>query len=258
MESSFRGESMNILLHGCNGRMGQVLTRLIPEEDDMNIAAGVDSDVNKFKNSYPVYNSLKQVKEKFDLLIDFSNHTAIENILNFGLSKKVPLVICTTGFTDEEKNKMLEASKQIPIFNSSNMSLGVNLLISLSKQAAQVLGSDYDIEIIEKHHNQKLDSPSGTALMIADAINKTLGNNSNYVYGRHSKTSKRDKNEIGIHSVRGGGVVGEHEVLFLGSGDVIEIKHSAISRDVFGYGAIKAARFIIDKNPKLYSMDDLI
>lgn len=249
---------MRVLLHGCNGKMGQVLTRLISNMKDANVVCGVDSDVNKIRNEYPVYSSLSDVKEEVDVLIDFSNHSCIDNILKFGIDKKVPLVICTTGFSLEEKNKMIEASKYIPILNSANMSLGVNLILSLVKQAASVLYKDFDIEIVEKHHNQKLDSPSGTALAIADAINSSLENMFEYKYGRYGKTEKRAKNEIGIHAVRGGAIVGEHDVIFAGAGEIVEISHQALSRDVFGYGAIRAAQFIINKQPGFYSMKDVI
>ena len=249
---------MKVLLHGCNGRMGQVLVRLISEASDMEIVCGVDSFPGKFKNGFPVYSALEEVTEAVDILIDFSNHSCINSIIKFGSLQVLPLIICTTGFTPDERSLMLDASKLIPIFNSANMSIGVNILISLVKQAAKSLSQDFDIEIIEKHHNQKLDAPSGTALMIADAINSTLDDEYNYVYGRHSKTQKRIKKEIGIHSIRGGAIVGEHQVIFAGGGEVIEVNHSAISRDVFGYGAIAAAKFMMNRKPGMYNMDDVI
>lgn len=249
---------MKVLLHGCNGRMGQVMVRLIAEASDMEIVCGVDSFPDKYKNNFPVYSKLKEVTEDVDIVIDFSNHSCINELINFGRLRILPLVICTTGFTPGERSLILDASKDIPIFNSSNMSIGVNILISLVKQAARVLSEDFDIEIIEKHHNQKLDAPSGTALMIADAINNTLDNKYDYVYERHSKTQKRSKKEIGIHSIRGGSIVGEHQILFAGGGEVIELNHSALSRDVFGYGAIKAGRFMMDRKPGMYNMDDIL
>lgn len=249
---------MKVLLHGCNGRMGQVIARLISESFDMNVVCGVDIFPDKVKNDFPVYDSLNCVTEDIDILIDFSNHSCIRDIINFGKQRNLPLIICTTGFTPEEKSIMIDASKIIPIFNSANMSIGINILISLVKQAAKSLYEDFDIEIIEKHHNQKLDSPSGTALMIADAINETLNNQYDYKYGRHSKTEKRSKKEIGIHAVRGGSIVGEHEVIFAGGGEVIEINHSALSRDVFGYGAIAAARFMLNREPGMYNMNDVL
>lgn len=249
---------MKVLLHGCNGRMGQVLVRLLSETSDMEIVCGVDSFPDRIKNNFPVYSTLDKVAEDTDILIDFSNHSCINDIIKFGEHRILPLIICTTGFTSEERSMMEEASKLIPIFNSSNMSIGVNVLISLVKQAARALSEGFDIEIIEKHHNQKLDSPSGTALMIADAINDTLNDEYNYVYGRHSKTQKRLKKDIGIHSIRGGAIVGEHQIIFAGGGEVIEINHSAISRDVFGYGAIAAGRFMMNRKPGMYNMDDVL
>lgn len=249
---------MNVLLHGCNGRMGQVITRLVAETSGISIICGVDSDVRKFENSYQVYSSLMEVTEAVDILIDFSNHSSLESVLNYGLKNNVGLVLCTTGYTIDEKTSMLSASKIIPIFNSGNMSIGINLILSLAKQAATKLYNDFDIEIIEKHHNQKLDAPSGTALMLADGINLVLDNNMEYVYERQSKRDKRDKHEIGLHSIRGGSIIGEHEVIFAGAGEVIELKHSAISRDVFGVGAITAAKFLFKKPAGLYNMQNLI
>lgn len=249
---------MKILLHGCNGKMGQVMTRILTAEDDMEVVAGVDINPTKCKNAYPVYASLGEVKESPDILIDFSHRTSLDAILNYGLASNVPLLICTTGFAPEEKQKMADASKHVPILNSANMSLGVNLILSLVKQAAAVLHETFDIEIVEKHHNQKVDSPSGTALMIADAIGSAVDADMEYVYGRHTKTEKRKRKEIGIHSVRGGAIVGEHDVIFAGQGEVIEIAHSALSRDVFAYGAVRAAKFLVGKGPGLYSMKDVI
>jgi 4-hydroxy-tetrahydrodipicolinate reductase len=249
---------MKVLLHGCNGKMGQVLSRIISEENDMEVVCGVDICPEKFNNNYPVYRNLSDVNEEVDILIDFSNRSCLNSILEYGLSRNVPLLICTTGFSPEEKEAMTDAARKIPILNSGNMSLGVNLIISLAKQAAEVLYGNFDIEIIEKHHNQKLDSPSGTALMIADAINSSLSDSMEYTYGRHSKTEKRDKKEIGIHSVRGGAIVGEHDVIFAGPGEIVEISHTALSRDVFGYGAVKAAKFLFGKAPGFYSMKDVI
>ena len=249
---------MNILLHGCNGRMGQVITRLTGDNSDLKIACGVDSNASKINNPYPVYNNLKNVSECVDVLIDFSNHNTISDLIDFGLKNKIGLILCTTGYTTEEKQSIDKASLVIPIFNSGNMSLGINLLLSLAKQAAAKLYGDFDIEIIEKHHNQKLDAPSGTALMIAEEINSVINEDLNYSYERHSKMEKRNKKEIGIHSLRGGAIIGEHNVVFAGAGEVIEISHSAISRDVFGVGALRAAQFIMGKPPGLYNMQNLI
>lgn len=249
---------MKILLHGCNGRMGRVMTKILSETPDMEVVCGVDIAPDKAQNNYPVYTSLADVKESPNVVIDFSHHSCLDGLLAFGLSRNVPLVICTTGFTPDESQRMVEAARAIPILNSANMSLGVNLVLSLVKQAAALLHDSFDIEIVERHHNQKLDSPSGTALMIADVINSALEGTMQYTFGRHSKTDKRQKNEIGIHAVRGGAIAGEHDVIFAGQGEVIEIKHSALSRDVFAYGAIRAAKFIIGRKPGLYSMKDAI
>lgn len=249
---------MKVLLHGCNGRMGQTLTKIISELNDVDVVCGVDKDINRCSNSYPVYDSLEKVKEDVDVLIDFSNHICLDSILEYGKKNKVALVICTTGFSPEEKQKILDASNEIPVLHSANMSLGVNLILSLVSQAAKVLYENFDIEIIEKHHNQKLDSPSGTALMIADAINNALNNALEYNYGRHSKTQKRQKAELGIHAVRGGSIVGEHDVLFAGPFENIEIKHNALSRDVFAYGAIRAAKYLYGKPKGFYTMGDVI
>jgi 4-hydroxy-tetrahydrodipicolinate reductase len=259
---------LKILLHGCNGKMGQVITRLAGESQEPNaafeIVCGVDLDFSRIKNSYPVYSSFDEVLDKLpvektpDVIIDFSHHSCIENLLRFATSQHIPLVICTTGFTPYEVDAISKASEQIPILMSANMSLGVNLLISLVTKASTVLGDSFDIEIVEKHHNQKHDAPSGTALMIADAINQSLGGDMRYVYGRSPSSGTRSHDEIGIHSVRGGAIVGVHDVIFAGQGEVIEISHTAISRDVFGYGALSAAQFLIGKGPGLYSMQDVI
>lgn len=258
MKSIFRGECMRVLLHGCNGRMGQVLTRIISESKDMDVTCGVDISLDKYKNSYSVYTSLEEVKDEVDVLIDFSNHLCLPSILEFGKKTNTPLVICTTGFTQEEKEMMAEAAKNIPVFHSANMSIGINLILSLVKQATKSLYGEFDIEIIEKHHNMKLDSPSGTALMIADAINEEIEHNGEYVYGRHSKTEKRKGNEIGIHAVRGGTIVGEHQTMFAGPGEIIEINHTALSRDVFAYGAVRAAKFMVGKKSGFYTMKNII
>lgn len=249
---------MRVIMHGCNGRMGQTITRLIAQTPDAEIVCGVDRASGTIKNSYPVYDSFDKVVEEADVLIDFSFHTCIHDVLAFGVSRKMPLVVCTTGFTPEEKQKMIEASKVIPILNSSNMSIGVNLVMSLVQQAAEALFGDFDIEIVERHHNQKLDAPSGTALMIADAINSAIDNKGEYVYERASVKQKRRKEEIGIHAVRGGTIVGDHDVIFAGPDEIIEVNHRALSRDIFGHGAIRAARFIKSQAPGFYSLKDAI
>ena len=247
----------NVILNGCFGRMGKVITELTQKSDTLNICAGVDA-FGSGNAQFPVYKQISDVKEKADVIIDFSNPSALDNLLTYAISTKTPLVLATTGFSMQQIEKIESAAKQIPIFFTFNMSLGINLLTALSKKAAQVLGSDFDIEIIEKHHNQKLDAPSGTAIMLADSINQVYGDTLQYEYDRHSKRMARPKNEIGIHSVRGGTIVGEHEVIFAGKDEVISLSHSASSRDVFACGAVRAAHFIIDKSAGLYDMNMLI
>ncbi len=248
---------INILLSGCNGKMGQVISRLSQQYDDLHIAAGYDIS-DGIKNNYPVFTDLTKLTLKPDVIIDFSNPQAIEGLIQYAVKNNVPLVVATTGLSDGQKSSLQIASERIPVFFSANMSLGVNLIVDLVKRAAKILEETYDIEIIEKHHNQKIDAPSGTALAIADSINEALEQKQDYVYDRHSRRKKRGKNEIGIHAVRGGTFVGEHSVIFAGNDEVIEITHTAMSRDIFGTGALRAARFIYGKKPGLYDMNDLI
>jgi 4-hydroxy-tetrahydrodipicolinate reductase len=244
-------------MSGCNGKMGQVITRLAEQYEDLQIAAGYDIADNG-KNSYPVFTDLKGCNVKTDVIIDFSNPAALEGLLNYAASKKIPVIVATTGHSPAQKMLIEQASRTIPVFNSANMSLGVNLVMDLVKKAARLLETNFDIEIIEKHHNQKLDAPSGTALAIADSINSVLEQKQEYIYDRHSRRKKRSRTEIGIHAVRGGTIVGEHSVIFAGNDEIIEINHSAMSKDIFGTGALRAARFIYGKKPGLYSMNDLI
>ncbi len=246
-----------IILNGCNGKMGQVITRLAGEDEDLNIVAGFDILNNK-ENDYPVFTSPDDFDGEADVVIDFSHPDSLENILSFCRKRKLPIIVCTTGLSNSQKNIMEAASKEIPVFFSANMSLGINLLIDLAKKATALLGDNFDIEIIEKHHNQKIDAPSGTALAIADAIAEDMTGEAEYVYDRHISRKKRKKSEIGIHAVRGGTIVGEHTVLFAGNDEVIEIKHSAASKEIFAVGALKAAKFMKGKNAAMYSMNDLI
>lgn len=248
---------LNVILNGANGKMGQAVAALAAKTDDIRVAAGVDKAASAIKNSFPVYSELDEVKEAADIIIDFSRPEALASNLNYALRRKLPLIIATTGLSPDEKAKVSEAAKHIPVFMSANMSLGVNLQMELSKVAAAFLGEAYDIEIIEKHHNQKVDSPSGTALAIADSINESFMQLKEYVFGRHSKTDKRGR-EIGIHAVRGGSITGEHSVLFIGSDEVLEISHCAQSRQIFAFGALRAARFMSAKPAGLYNMSDII
>lgn len=246
-----------IILNGCNGKMGQVITRLAGEDEELNIVAGFDILKNK-ENDYPVFTSPDDFDGEADVVIDFSHPNSLENILSFCRKRKLPIIVCTTGLSNSQKNIMEAASKEIPVFFSANMSLGINLLIDLAKKATALLGDNFDIEIIEKHHNQKIDAPSGTALAIADAISEDMKDSAEYVYDRHISRKKRKKSEIGIHAVRGGTIVGEHTVLFAGTDEVIEIKHSAASKEIFAVGALKAAKFMKGKEAGMYSMNHLI
>ncbi len=248
---------INILLSGCNGKMGQVITRLSEQYDDLKIVAGYDIADNQ-KNEYPVFSDLQKCNVKVDVIVDFSNPAALDTLMPYAVAKRLPIVVATTGLSSVQKSLLEKASESIPVFSSANMSLGINLLIDLVKKAAKILELNYDIEIIEKHHNQKLDAPSGTALYIADSINSVLEQKQQYVYDRHSRRKKRSSTEIGIHAVRGGTIVGDHSVLFAGNDEIIEINHSAMSRDIFGTGALRAARFICGKRPGMYDMDALI
>lgn len=246
-----------IIISGINGRMGKMLTDIISEREDMQIVAGIDKATNTGL-SIPVFSSPEEINIKADCVIDFSNPALLDGLLNYCIENKVSLVLSTTGYDLDALDTIMKASKLIPIFFSANMSLGINLIIELAKKASSVLGYDFDVEIIEKHHNQKLDSPSGTALMIADGINSVSENKYNYAYNRPAVREKRGQNEIGIHPVRGGTIVGDHEVIFAGQDEVITISHSATSRKVFANGAVNAAIFLIDQQPGMYNMGDLI
>ncbi|MBE6618656.1 MAG: 4-hydroxy-tetrahydrodipicolinate reductase [Ruminococcaceae bacterium] len=247
----------NIIFCGINGRMGQAVEELISEKENFRIVAGVDVNTTR-RGDYPVYKNISDVKEKADVIVDFSFHAAIGSYLEYAKAQRLPIVVSTTGHTPEETALMHEYSKFIPVFFSRNMSLGINLLIELAKKAAVMLGDDFDIEIIEAHHNKKLDAPSGTALMIADAISETLENKPEYVYDRSERRQERPKNEIGIHAVRAGGIVGEHSVLFGAKNESVTISHSAYSRSVFALGALRAAEFMVGMPAGMYSMSDLI
>jgi len=246
-----------IILSGCNGKMGQVITRLSNENPDVEIVAGFDIN-DSIKNPYPVFNNPGNCNLDADVIVDFSNPEVLDDLLEFAVTKKISLVLATTGLSDLQKNKIKEYSNIIPIFQSANMSLGINLLTDLVRKAAKILEGYFDIEIIEKHHNQKLDAPSGTALAIADAINDTMEQKQEYIYDRHVRRKKRSKTEIGMHAIRGGTIVGEHLVIFAGNDEIIELKHTAMSKDIFGIGALKAAIFMHGKAPGMYDMNNLI
>ncbi len=245
---------LKVLLTGCGGRMGKVVAAQCKDNPDIQVVAGVDPTLPEC--DFPVYADCSLVQEDIDVIIDFSFHTAISSVLDFAKSKKIPAVIATTGFDNDELCLIEEAEKSIPVFRSANMSLGVNLICQLAKKAAKML-PDFDIEIIEKHHNQKVDSPSGTAFMLANEIRSVLPVKAEYVHGRSGICGKRTRNEIGIHAVRGGTIVGEHDVIFAGSGEVVTISHSAQSREILANGAICAAQFVVGKDAGAYSMKDI-
>lgn len=246
-----------IIMNGCNGKMGQVITRLAAEDSDAEIVAGFDIKDDK-ENTYPVFTNPEEFEGEADVVIDFSHPSSLTGILSFCKKRKLPVIICTTGLSSEQKEEFKEASKEIPVFFSANMSIGINLLIDLAKKAAKLLEGSFDIEIVERHHNQKIDAPSGTALAIADGIDEALSFPAEYVYDRHSVRRKRKNTEIGISAVRGGTIVGDHEVIFAGNDEVIELSHHAHSKEVFAVGAIKAAKFIKGKAVGMYDMNDLI
>jgi len=248
---------IKILLSGANGRMGKAITRLVKELETAEIVCGVDLNTESLEG-FPVYKSFDAVQETPDVIIDFSNPANFENLMAFAKAKKLPVVVATTGLSKEQTEAMKQVSSEIPVFFSANYSLGVNLICELAKKAARFLGDGFDIEIVERHHNQKLDAPSGTALAIADSINEALDAPAQYVYDRHSVRKKREKTEIGIHAVRGGTIVGDHTVIFAGNNEVIELKHSAASREIFATGAVKAGIFMAGKAPGFYNMSDLI
>lgn len=249
----------NILLHGCNGRMGQVIASLVGNRSDCTILAGIDINTT-INNSFPVYTSFAEVPEscKADVIVDFSHPSTLPNLLDYALRTKTPAVVCTTGIAQQDMQRLKDCTDKIPVFHSANMSIGICLLKDLIKRAAAFLGEDFDIEIVERHHNQKLDAPSGTALALADAINDAAPDKFSYIYDRHSRSAKRGKNEIGISAIRGGSIIGDHEVLFAGNNELIEINHKAVSRNIFADGAIRAALFLAKQPAGWYDMDSML
>lgn len=246
-----------IILSGCNGRMGRVITELMSRRDDCLIVAGIDK-ITDMNGGFPVFPVAADCDVAADVVVDFSHPSGLYPLLDMAVSRKLSAVICTTGLDPAQINRIHEAAKSIPVFFSANMSLGVNLMVELSKMAAKLLGRDFDIEIVEKHHNTKLDAPSGTALMLADEISSVLPRKPQYVYDRHSQRSERTKNEIGLHSIRGGTITGDHDVIFAGRDEVLTISHTASSRDAFAVGAVNAALYIAGRPARLYNMSDLI
>ena len=246
------------IMHGCNGKMGQVITGLVKNDNMIEIVAGIDK-YQGIQNDYPVFGSLKECNIEADVVIDFSNVSAMEELLEVCGEKQLPVVLCTTGLSEEQLEKVQNISEKTAVLRSANMSLGVNLLMKLLQEAAKVLSpAGFDIEIVEKHHNLKLDAPSGTAIALADSINEAMDDAFTYNYDRSQVRQKRDKNEIGIVAVRGGTIVGQHDVIFAGADEVIEFQHTAYSKAVFGKGAIEAAKYLAGKPAGLYDMSNVI
>ncbi|SCY96721.1 4-hydroxy-tetrahydrodipicolinate reductase [Alkaliphilus peptidifermentans] len=245
---------IKVTLNGSNGKMGRVLSKVIHESNEFELVTGISRSIS----SLNTYSSFDELSEASDVIIDFSHPTQLLPMLNYCKKHHVPVVIATTGYSDEELRIIHEAGAYIPVFYSPNMSLGVNLLLELVSKATVVLEDQFDIEIIERHHNKKIDAPSGTALLIANTINRLLENQKSLVYSRQDKKVARDPSEIGIMCLRGGTIVGEHEVVYIGNDEIIEIKHTALSKEIFAYGALRAAKFIIKQNPGYYGMKDML
>lgn len=248
---------VNISICGANGKMGKTIYNCAQNRNDIKVISGIDVNTQKYAD-FEIVAKPSDLTIKPDVIVDYSHPSVLKNLLEYCLTTGTPVVLATTGYSDEQINEIKKASEQIPIFFSWNMSLGINLLVGLSKKATEILGNQFDIEIIEKHHNQKVDAPSGTALMIANSINETLEIPHNYIYDRHSQRKKRDKNEIGIHSIRGGTIVGEHEVIFAGNDETISLKHVATSKTVFAEGSLNASIFLKGKPAGIYDMSNLI
>lgn len=246
-----------VIMHGCNGKMGQVITDIIKNDDNIKIVAGVDPYTMK-ENDYPVFDDISKCDIIADVIIDFASTNAIDKLLVYAKEKKTPIVLCTTGLSDEQIKAVEETSKEVAILRSANMSVGVNLLFKLVQEAAKMLANNYDIEIVERHHNQKVDAPSGTALAFGDKINEVLDHEYDYVFDRSGERKKRSKKEIGFSAVRGGSIVGEHEIIFAGLDEVIEFRHTAYSKSLFANGAVTAAKFLAGKPAGMYSMEDVI
>ena len=249
---------VKVIMHGCNGKMGQVITRLAAADPEMEIVAGVDMRAQAL-NDYPVFGDIGECGVEADVVIDFSNAAAVDRLLDWCGEKQMPVVLCTTGLSEEQLSKVEETAKKTALLKSANMSLGVNLLMKLLQDAAKVLAPEgFDMEIVERHHNQKVDAPSGTAIALADSLKEALEEDYAYVYDRSGQRKKRDSHEIGISAVRGGTIVGEHEVIFAGEDEVIEFKHTAYSKALFAKGAVAAAKFLAGTGPGRYDMSDVI
>ncbi|MDO5552079.1 MAG: 4-hydroxy-tetrahydrodipicolinate reductase [Lachnospiraceae bacterium] len=249
---------IKMIMHGCNGAMGQVIAGIVEQDPEIVIAAGVDINTAQ-RNDFPVYASLAEVKEEADVIVDFASAKAVDSLLDYCRTQSMPVVLCTTGLSREQIDKVQEASRDVAVLRSANMSLGVNTLFKLVAEAAKVLAAaGFDMEIVEKHHNQKMDAPSGTALALADALNEAMDHSYHYVYDRSQRREKRDAKEIGISAVRGGSIVGEHDVIFAGKDEVVTFSHTAYSKAVFAKGAVEAAKYLAGKGAGLYTMADVI
>ncbi len=249
---------VKIIMHGCNGHMGQVISGLVKEDENAEIVAGIDVVDNR-DNGYPVFTDMNECEVEADAIIDFSTAKATDAILDYSVKRQIPIVLCTTGLSEEQLQKVEAASEKVGVLKSANMSLGINMLLKLLKEAAQILApAGFDMEIVERHHKLKLDAPSGTALALADSLNDALDHAYEYKYDRSQERKRREKSEIGISAVRGGTIVGDHEVIFAGADEVIEFRHTAYSKAVFGKGAVQAAKFLKGKGPGHYEMSDVI
>ena len=249
---------VKIIMHGCNGHMGQVISDIVEKDPDAEIVAGIDI-ADQGKNSYPVFTDIDACQTEADAIIDFSSAKATDKLLEYSAARQIPVVLCSTGLSEEQLAKVEETSRKVAVLKSANMSLGINTLLKLVQDAAKVLAAaGFDMEIVEKHHRLKLDAPSGTALALADSLNEAMDNQYHYVYDRSQRREQRDDKEIGISAVRGGTIVGEHEVIFAGQDEVIEFKHTAYSKAIFGKGAVEAAKFLAGKPAGRYDMSDVI
>lgn len=249
---------VRIIMHGCNGHMGQVITGLVEQDPDAEIVAGIDI-ADQGKNSYPVFTDINACQVEADAIIDFSSAKAVDALLDYSVQRQIPVVVCTTGLSEEQLAKIEKAAEKVAVLKSANMSLGINTLLKLIQDAARVLAAaGFDMEIVERHHKLKLDAPSGTALALADSLNEAMGHTYHYIYDRSQRREQRDSKEIGLSAVRGGTIVGEHEIIFAGPDEVIEFKHTAHSKAVFGKGAVEAAKFLAGKPAGRYDMSNVI
>ncbi len=249
---------VRVIMNGCNGKMGQVITGIAAGDEQVEIVAGIDV-YDGIQNPYPVFADIKDCTVEADVIIDFSTAKAVDGLLDYVEEKRIPVVLCTTGLSEAQLNRVSEVAGKAAVLKSANMSLGINTIMKLLQQAVQVFGpAGYDVEIVEKHHNQKLDAPSGTAIALADSMNEVMDHQYEYIYDRSQRRQKRDAKELGISAVRGGTIVGEHEVIFAGTDEVIEIKHTAYSKAVFAKGAVEAAKYLAGKPAGLYNMSDVI